>query len=166
MHQSTANISGVWTNSAPFFQDSRGWLCPAMTNTTPIKNINWVLQNISRSKHNVLRGLHYQTTNPQSKFITLIEGEIQDIIADLRPDSPTYGQFSCYDLSAKKENQIFIPKGCAHGFLVTSEEDALISYLADDVYTPEAEKTLLWNHPDWNFPWKNSSPILSEKDSD
>ncbi|MEP2776134.1 MAG: dTDP-4-dehydrorhamnose 3,5-epimerase family protein [Luteolibacter sp.] len=161
-HPQVENIHGVTLAEKPKIHDARGWFLPAIGNddTHP----HWFLQNISLSQPGVLRGMHYQDPHPQGKLLTLIEGALQDIVADLRPDSPTYGQYAVYHLDAQGKNQIHIPKGCAHGFLVTGASPALISYLTDAPYCPECEKTLPWNHPEWNFPWSTDSPILSQKD--
>ncbi len=162
MDRQTETIHGVILSARPKIHDERGWFLPALNEHD--SRSSWVLQNISRSHPGTLRGLHYQDPFPQSKFLVLLEGTLQDIIADFRPDSPTYRQFAVYDLDARAQNQLFIPMGCAHGFLVTGSESALVSYLADAPYRPDAEKTLFWNHPDWNFPWLNPNPILSPKD--
>ena len=164
MNRQVENITGVITRTVTRINDQRGWFSPALNQDDTNIQSSWILQNISLSKPKVLRGLHYQTNHPQTKIITLISGEIQDIVADLRPDSPTYNQFAVYNLNYKNINQIYIPKGCAHGFLVTSSEDALITYLTDAPYDPTSEQTLPWNHPDWNFPWKTKENIISEKD--
>ncbi|MFK7850778.1 MAG: dTDP-4-dehydrorhamnose 3,5-epimerase family protein [Akkermansiaceae bacterium] len=162
MHEQVENIHGVIISVRPRIKDSRGWFLPAMGNDDPEQS--WILQNISRSEPGVLRGLHFQDPCPQAKLLTLFEGQVQDIVADLRPDSPTKGNFAVYHLDADGRNQLRIPKGCAHGFLVTGNDSALISYLADAPYLPEHEKTLAWNHPDWSFPWLTDSPVLSQKD--
>ncbi|QTN32472.1 dTDP-4-dehydrorhamnose 3,5-epimerase family protein [Akkermansiaceae bacterium] len=162
MHSQAENIHGVIIAAKPRIHDTRGWFLPAMGNDGA--HPGWILQNISQSQPGVLRGLHYQEPHPQAKLLTLIEGTVQDIVADLRPDSPTFGRYSVYHLDAAGINQLHIPKGCAHGFLVTGESPALISYLADAPYLPECENTLAWNHPDWGFPWLTDSPILSDKD--
>jgi dTDP-4-dehydrorhamnose 3,5-epimerase len=162
MNREIENIHGVTIATRAKLHDERGWFLPALKEEGP--HSDWVLQNISHSHPGTLRGLHYQDPHPQSKLLTLIEGSAQDIIADLRPDSPTYQQFAVYHLDARAENQLYIPKGCAHGFLVTGTSPALVSYLADAPYRPDSERTLLWNHPDWNFPWLTKSPVISQKD--
>lgn len=162
MHRQVEKIHGVTLSAKAMIHDQRGWFLPALDKNSP--NEKWVLQNISLSQPGVLRGLHYQDPHPQSKLITLIQGQVQDIIADLRPDSPTYQKFAVHHLEAGAENQLHIPKGCAHGFLVTGSSPALLSYLTDAPYLPASEKTLPWNHPDWKFPWLTDSPILSPKD--
>jgi len=162
MHSQVESIHGVTIATKPKIHDPRGWFLPVMGDGDP--HSEWILQNISRSEPGVLRGMHYQEPCSQNKLLTLIEGTLQDIIADLRPDSPTFQKYAVYHLNAEAENQLHIPKGCAHGFLVTGTIPALISYLADGPYLPACEKTLPWNHPDWNFPWLKESPVLSPKD--
>lgn len=162
MERQTKSIHGVIPSTRTRIHDERGWFLPTLTENDP--SHGWILQNISLSQPGTLRGLHYQDPFPQSKFLMLLEGTLQDIVADLRPDSPTYQRFAVYHLDAKAQNQLLVPKGCAHGFLVTSAGPALISYLTDAPYRPQAEKTLFWNDPEWNFPWSNPSPILSAKD--
>ncbi|MGJ8697114.1 MAG: dTDP-4-dehydrorhamnose 3,5-epimerase family protein [Verrucomicrobiaceae bacterium] len=162
MNREVKNIHGVTVSAKAKLHDARGWFLPALDKDCP--QADWVLQNISRSNPNTLRGLHYQDPHPQAKLVTLIEGTAQDIVADLRPDSPTYLRFAVYHLDAEADNRLFIPRGCAHGFLVTGPGPALLSYLTDAPYHPDSEKTLPWNHPDWNFPWLSKSPILSPKD--
>lgn len=162
MNRQTETIEGVMLTSKPRIPDDRGWFLPALTEDDP--SASWVLHNLSRSRPGTLRGLHYQDPHPQNKFLVVIEGTLQDIVADLRPDSPTYQKFAVYQLDSRERNQLFIPAGCAHGFLVTGGKSALVSYLADAPYRPEAEKTLAWNDPGWNFPWQEDDPILSCKD--
>lgn len=162
MHSQVENIHGVTIAAKPRLHDPRGWFIPAVGNGDA--HPGWILQNISRSQPGVLRGLHYQDPNAQAKLLTVIEGTLQDIVADLRIDSPTFGKYAVYHLDADGQNQLHIPKGCAHGFLVTGSSSALITYLADAPYLPECEKTLAWNHSEWNFPWQTDSPILSQKD--
>ena len=151
-----AAIPGLIVRRKPKIADRRGWFLPALDNSDPPGG--WLLQNIARSHPGVLRGMHFQDPEPQTKLLTLIEGSVQDIVADLRPDSPTYLTFAVHHLEAAGENQLLIPKGCAHGFLVTGTVPALFSYLADAPYRPDCEKTLRWDHPDWSFPLADRPP--------
>lgn len=155
-------IQGVELTTRQRLHDERGWFLPALTEGDP--PLPWVLLNFSHSEPGALRGLHYQDPHPQNKFLMLLAGALQDIVADLRPDSPTYQCFAEYDLEASGPNQIFVPRGCAHGFLVVGDEPALVAYLGDAPYRPEAEKTLFWDDPAWKFPWRHGAPILSPKD--
>lgn len=122
--------------------------------------------NCSKSTKGVLRGMHFQQApHAQSKLIAVTKGEIQDVIIDIRDDSPTFGQHYSTVLSAKKKNQLFVPKGFAHGFLVLSEE-AEIFYAIDDFYAPESEGGIRHNDPNLNINWmlEDSEIILSDRD--
>jgi dTDP-4-dehydrorhamnose 3,5-epimerase len=127
----------------------------------------FVQDNHSGSKRGVLRGLHYQIHRPQGKLVRAIVGEVFDVAVDLRRESPSFGRYVDYALSAEKKNQIWIPPGFAHGFYVVSDW-AEVLYKTTDDYTPEWERTLLWNDPAVDIPWplvNGHVPILSKKDS-
>lgn len=120
--------------------------------------------NISFSKAGVLRGLHAQNPLPQAKLVQVLSGEIWDVAVDIRPASPTFGQWVAAALSAANHAQLFIPRGFAHGFLVTGDH-ALVNYKVAGPYKPEHEFTLLWNDPDLAISWPHDSPLLSGKDA-
>jgi dTDP-4-dehydrorhamnose 3,5-epimerase len=124
-----------------------------------------VQDNESRSRRGVLRGLHFQRAHPQGKLVRAVLGEVFDVAVDLRPGSPTRGKWHGVTLSGERHNQFYIPPGCAHGFLVLSEE-AVFAYKCTDFYHPEDEGGLLWNDPDLGIAWPDTGvePILSEKD--
>ncbi|MBZ8180067.1 dTDP-4-dehydrorhamnose 3,5-epimerase [Oscillatoria salina] len=125
---------------------------------------NFVQDNHSRSRQNVLRGLHYQIQQPQGKLIRAVIGEIFDVAVDIRQTSPTFGQWISCILSAENKRQLWIPPGFAHGFLVISEI-AEVLYKTTEYYAPEHERTILWNDPELNINWSLSdSPIISAKD--
>ncbi|MGI0482278.1 dTDP-4-dehydrorhamnose 3,5-epimerase [Geminocystis sp. CENA526] len=127
-------------------------------------NINFVQDNHSRSSQNVLRGLHYQIKQPQAKLVRVIAGEILDIGVDIRKSSPTFGQWVGVILSAENKQQLLIPEGFAHGFLVLSET-ADVLYKTNNYYNKEFDRAIRWNDPDININWNSkTSPILSEKD--
>lgn len=128
------------------------------------EKITFVQDNISKSKQNVLRGLHFQTEKPQGKLISVLEGEVWDVVVDLRADSSTFGQYDINTLSSKEPSLLWIPPGFAHGFFVESTS-AIFSYKTTDYYHPVGEKTLLWNDKNINIKWPSLSPILSDKDS-
>ncbi len=111
-----------------------------------------VQSNLSRSARGVLRGLHFQNPEPQGKLVMALEGEVFDVAVDIRPDSPTYGQWYGATLKAETHNQIFVPEGYAHGFLVTSET-ALVCYFCTHYYRPQCEHSLLWNDPEIGIAW-------------
>jgi dTDP-4-dehydrorhamnose 3,5-epimerase len=117
--------------------------------------------NQSISKCNVLRGLHYQSSNPQAKLVSVSSGTVLDVFVDLRKDSPTFGQWDSYVLF--DNDLIYIPEDFAHGF-VTLTEEATFNYLVSDFRYPQYERTLMWNDPDLNIQWCVTNPILSDKD--
>jgi dTDP-4-dehydrorhamnose 3,5-epimerase len=129
-------------------------------------NSIFVQDNQSRSTRGVLRGLHYQRgAYAQAKLVRCIEGEVLDVVVDIREGSPTYGQSMSILLSAENKKQLYIPRGFAHGFLVLSET-AEFFYKCDNFYSKESEGGVLFNDPALNIDWQFdlSLAILSEKD--
>jgi dTDP-4-dehydrorhamnose 3,5-epimerase len=128
-------------------------------------DVEFVQDNHSRSKRNVLRGLHYQILQPQGKLVRVVSGEVFDVAVDLRRSSPTLGKWVGVTLSAESARMAWIPPGFAHGFLVLSEQADFI-YKATDYYAPEHERTLLWNDPEIGVRWPlQGPPVLTQKDS-
>lgn len=130
------------------------------------QEINFVQDNQSFSSKGVLRGLHYQTgAHAQAKLVRVLSGEVLDVAVDIRPDSPTFGQYVAVVLSAENKKQLFIPRGFAHGFLVLSET-ATFFYKCDNFYNKESEGGIIYNDPtigiDWQMDFENL--IISEKD--
>ena len=131
-----------------------------------IGNVKFVQDNESKSSRGVLRGLHFQ--NPpyaQAKLVRCLKGSVLDVALDLRKDSKTYGCFETTLLSEENKNQLFIPKGFAHGFVVLSET-AIFSYKVDNYYNSDSESGILWNDPDLKIDWKinKNEIIVSQKD--
>lgn len=124
---------------------------------------DFVQDNLSYSSYGVIRGLHFQHPYGQGKLVYVIEGEIYDVVVDIRRNSPTFAQWAGYYLSGKNRRQIYIPVGFAHGFCVTSAT-ALFAYKCTDYYKPETEKGILWNDPYLKINWPIAEPILSDKD--
>jgi len=120
---------------------------------------------MSYSKKNVLRGLHYQTTNPQGKFISVLKGKIFDVSVDLRKNSKTYGKYFSCILSDKNSKSIYIPEGFAHGFY-TLEKDNYIFYSCTNYRSKKSEKILKYNDKQLKIKWplKNDKVIISKKD--
>jgi dTDP-4-dehydrorhamnose 3,5-epimerase len=124
----------------------------------------FVQDNHSYSRYRVLRGLHFQKEPyAQAKLIRCIRGEIYDVTVDLRIDSATFGKYVAVTLSENNKYQLYIPRYCAHGFLVVSASAEVI-YKVDKLYAPEYEGGLIWNDPDVNIFWPHETPILSRKD--
>ena len=124
---------------------------------------NLVQDNLSFSKKDTLRGLHFQITHPQAKLVQAVTGEIFDVAVDIRPESPTFGKWSGALLSEENKRQLFIPEGFAHGFCVLSE-NAHVAYKCSDYYNPEDEGGILWSDPAVAIDWPVKDPILSDKD--
>lgn len=125
---------------------------------------HFVQDNHSKSIKGTLRGLHYQITRPQSKLCRVIQGEVLDVVVDLRRGSPGFGQYVSVLLSAENMRQIYIPAGFAHGYLVLSATAEFL-YKCSDFYFPEYERGVIWNDPEIGVHWGIQNPILSPKDS-
>ena len=123
----------------------------------------FVQDNQSFSTKGTLRGLHYQLRHPQSKLCWVVEGEVLDIAVDIRKNSPTFGKSIGIILSAEKQNQIYIPRGFAHGFLALTDKIRFF-YKCSDFYFPEDERGILWSDPDLAISWGLADPVISEKD--
>tara|TARA_Y100001970_G_C14173647_1_gene825639 strand:+ start:1028 stop:1549 length:522 start_codon:yes stop_codon:yes gene_type:complete len=118
---------------------------------------------VSKSKKNVLRGLHFQTINPQGKFLSVIKGKIFDVAVDLRKNSKTYlKHFSC-EISDKNNLSIYIPPGFAHGFYCYDKENVIL-YGCTMYRHKNSEKGLIWNDKKLNIKWPRKKPIISRKD--
>ena len=127
-----------------------------------IKN-KFVQDNISVSKKNVVRGLHYQKLKPQGKLISVIKGTIFDVAIDIRKNSNTFGKHQSFILSDKNSRQLWIPKDFAHGFLSLTSE-TIVNYKCTDFYDPKDQNTIIWNDKDLKIRWPIKNPIISKKD--
>jgi dTDP-4-dehydrorhamnose 3,5-epimerase len=128
-------------------------------------DLEFVQDNHSSSRRNVLRGLHYQVRQPQGKLLRVIAGEVFDVAVDLRRSSPTFGRSAVFNLDAASRRMAWIPPGFAHGFLVLSEQAQFV-YKATDYYAPEHERGVLWSDPQLRVHWPlEGPPILSPKDA-
>lgn len=151
------------------FQDDRGFFMETFrANLLADNGINYqfLQDNHSGSKKNILRGLHYQIRHPQGKLVRAIRGEIFDVAVDLRRSSVTFGQWVGVTLSEVNKKMLWIPSGFAHGYYVLSDW-AEIVYKATDYYDPESDRSIVWNDPDIAINWPIPSytePLLSEKD--
>lgn len=128
--------------------------------------INFVQDNQSKSSKGVLRGLHYQEgKQAQAKLVRVLAGEVLDVAIDLRKESPTYKKVFITILSIENNKQLFVPRGCAHGFLTLSNS-ATVFYKCDNFYNKESEKGIRYNDPEFAINWqmKDSDLVLSEKD--
>ena len=150
------------------FNDERGFFFESFNQKTFNKligrEVKFVQDNQSRSKKNVIRGLHFQIEKPQIKLIKVISGSIFDVVVDIRKQSKNFGKHISVELNAEDNKQLWIPEGFAHGFLVLSEI-AEVQYKVSEFWDPELERSLLWSDEDLNINWPlSSNPIISSKD--
>jgi dTDP-4-dehydrorhamnose 3,5-epimerase len=126
-------------------------------------SLEFVQDNHSRSCQGVIRGLHFQKKNPQGKLVRCIQGEILDVVVDIRIGSPTFGHNVCVKLNQENKKQIWMPPGLAHGFSVISKTAEFL-YKATDFYNPQDEAGIRWNDPELAIDWQVKNPQLSKKD--
>ena len=126
--------------------------------------VNFVQDNHSRSQPGVVRGLHYQRAPGQGKLVGVTLGRIFDVALDIRPDSPTYGQTACVELSDMNGLLLWVPYGFAHGFCVLGDAPADLLYKVDAPYSPEGEGGILWNDPELAIAWPVENPIVASRD--
>ena len=127
-------------------------------------DVDFVQDNHSRSAQGVLRGLHYQIQHPQGKLVRVVAGAVFDVVVDIRRSSPTFGQWVGIELSAENKKMLWVPPGCAHGFLVLSDGTEFL-YKTTDYYAPASERAIAWNDPQIGIAWPLPfAPLLSAKD--
>jgi dTDP-4-dehydrorhamnose 3,5-epimerase len=161
------NIPGVIIVEPALFPDDRGFFTETHHAGRYRENglsALFVQDNYSHSKKGVLRGLHYQKQYPQAKLVYVIQGEIWDVIVDMRKNSPTFGQWEAVTLTGPNRMQVYVPEGCAHGF-VTLSDTADVMYKCTALYAPGDEGGVRWNDPDVGIAWPITQPILSAKDA-
>ncbi len=124
----------------------------------------FVQDNLSKSSRGVLRGLHYQHPYDQAKLVSVPHGKVLDVAVDLRVGSPAFGTSVAVELSGDEQQQLYIPRGCAHGFFVLSDW-ALLHYKCDEIYHQESEGSVRYDDPELGIAWPEVSPTLSAKDA-
>jgi len=161
-------LEGVFVIEPNVFGDERGFFFESFNKkkfkTETGHDLEFVQDNHSKSAHGILRGMHYQIENVQDKLVRVISGEVFDVAVDLRKSSPNFGKWVGEILSADNKKQLFVPKGFAHGFVVTSNE-AEVLYKTTDFYTPAAERYLNWNCPQIGITWPIDAPTLNDRDA-
>jgi len=123
----------------------------------------FVQDNLSFSRRGVVRGLHYQLRRPQGKLVMAVQGEVFDVVLDIRRGSPWFGKWLSTGLDGESGRQLYIPPGYAHGFCVVSEA-ATFLYKVTDYYEPGDEYGIRWDDPDLRIPWPVTAPVLSDRD--
>jgi dTDP-4-dehydrorhamnose 3,5-epimerase len=149
------------------FEDGRGYFFELWSDRLSRQmgyDVRFVQDNISFSRKGVLRGLHFQNPHPQGKLVTVLQGEVLDVVVDLRKKSSTFGKWRAVVLSGENKLQMFVPPGFAHGFLVRSEA-ALFHYKCTEFYYPEDEVCLRWDDPEIGIDWGSAKASLSGKDA-
>lgn len=170
MKVTKTKIEGCFLIEPKVFEDDRGYFFESfnqekfelLTGAKPF----FVQDNQSKSTRGVLRGLHFQVgKHAQAKLVCVLQGEVMDVAVDLRSGSKSFGQVVTHILNDENRKQMFIPRGCAHGFITLSEE-AIFSYKCDNFYNKEAEGGIIYNDPTFGIDWMldESELILSEKD--
>lgn len=163
-------LKGCFIIEPKIINDERGYFMESFNEQTFQKGVgektHFVQDNQSFSSKGVLRGLHYQCGEfAQAKLVRVLQGEVLDVVVDIRPNSETYGQYVSILLSAENQKQFFVPRGFAHGFLVLSDT-ATFFYKCDNFYNKESEGGIVYNDSDININWQFSidNLIISEKD--
>lgn len=149
------------------FRDERGFFYESFNERTMAElgiKQRFVQDNQSHSRQNVLRGLHYQIKQAQGKMLRVVAGEIFDVAVDLRRSSPSFGKWMGVRLSSADRKMVWVPPGCAHGFVVLSES-ADVLYKTTDFYAPEHERTIHYGDADLNIQWPVRVPIVSANDN-
>ena len=161
---------GLFVIDPKVFEDSRGYFYESYNKLKLIEqglSAEFVQDNQSKSSYGVVRGLHYQLSPyAQTKLVRVLEGNILDVVVDIRKGSPTFGKSFSIELSTDNKKQLYVPKGFAHGFSVLSNT-AVVFYKCDYIYTPSAEAGIRYNDQYINIDWKVdlSKVIVSQKDS-
>jgi dTDP-4-dehydrorhamnose 3,5-epimerase len=168
MKAQATRIPGVLIVEPAVFGDDRGFFLESF-NEREMRRIgidaHFVQDNHSRSQRNVLRGLHYQISQPQGKLVRVTSGKVFDVAVDIRRGSTAFGKWVGVELSAENKRMFWLPPGMAHGFVVLSDTADFL-YKATAYYAPEFERTILWNDPHLGIEWPLvGEPILSAKDA-
>ncbi len=166
MKVEATELPGVLELLPRVFGDERGWFLETWQRDRYIGHgigPDFVQANASHSRCGVLRGLHYQWPQPQGKLVWVSSGQVLDIAVDIRPDSRQFRRSVARELDAERHNQLWIPEGFAHGFLVLSEQ-ATFHYLCTRPYSAENDAAIAWNDPDLGIDWPIAKPELSPKD--
>lgn len=160
-------IDGVLLIKPKVFFDDRGFFLETYKKSIFFEagiREDFMQDNFSFSKKNVLRGLHLQRKpKPQSKLVRCVQGDILDVIVDVRKDSKTYAKWLAFRLNDINQHILYVPEGFLHGFVVLSNS-AIVHYKASNEYCPECEDGVVWNDTLLNIDWQTQETIVSSKD--
>ncbi len=159
-------LPGVLLIKPDVFGDERGYFLE--TYRRPLYahhglDVEFVQDNESLSRANVLRGLHYQLHHPQGKLVRVVRGAVFDVAVDIRRDSPSFGQWVGVTLTGENKHQLYIPTGFAHGF-VTLEDETVFSYKCTEIYHGDDDRGIRYDDPEIGIQWPVEKPLLSDKD--
>jgi dTDP-4-dehydrorhamnose 3,5-epimerase len=162
------SLPGVLLITPTIYRDSRGTFHETFNQRQMAEAglpAEWPQDNFSLSRKNVLRGIHYQVTQPQGKLVWVTRGAVFDVAVDLRRSSPAFARHFAVQLDGEKGKMLWIPQGFGHGYLALTE-DVGFAYKMTDYYSPTGERAIAWNDPDLAIPWPidASTVILSDKD--
>jgi len=164
---SPTKFDEVWLIEPTLYRDARGFFLETYQKDRYLRAgipSTFVQDNVSESAHGALRGLHFQNPRAQGKLVYVLRGEVFDVAVDVRRGSPTFGKWYGTHLSAENHHQLWIPRGFAHGFCVTSEE-AIFAYKCTDYYDAQAELVIRFDDPALGITWPVADPVLSPKDA-
>jgi len=155
------NFKDLFVIEGQNFKDSRGSFREILRENLLKKNFKF--QITSKSKRNVIRGLHFQKKKPQGKYVSVLKGKILDVCVDIRKKSKTFGKYFQIILSEKNCKSIYIPPGFAHGFRTLHKENIVV-YSCTEYRDQKSESGILWNDQSLKINWKIKKPIISTKD--
>jgi len=163
---SATSLPGVLIVEPQVFGDDRGFFLESFNSVRFAEHglpTHFEQDNHSRSRQNVLRGLHYQLLKPQGKLVTVVRGEVFDVAVDIRRGSPTFGRWFGTVLREDEHRYVYIPPGFAHGFCVLSDSADFV-YKCTSVYDTDDDRGVLWSDPEIGIEWPVTEPQLSSKD--
>lgn len=166
MKATQLRIPGMYLIEPKAFGDERGYFLETYASKRYAEAgivEHFVQDNLSRSRRGTLRGLHLQNPHGQGKLVSAVMGKVWDVAVDVRRGSPTFGQWEGLELSDENHHQLYVPPGCAHGFLVLSDV-ALFSYKCTDFYHPECELGICYSDPDLAIAWPGEIGEVSARD--
>ena len=168
MKVTETKLEGVLIIEPEVFGDARGWFMETYSKKKmPWVDSEFVQDNQSYSAlKGTLRGIHFQRAPmAQAKILRCSRGALMDYAVDIRPDSDTYKQWICVELSAENKKQLYIPRGYGHAFITLTDDTELI-YKTDNYYSPEHDCAILWSDPELGIDWGTGEPVVSDKDRD
>lgn len=168
MRFSETSLNGAFVIDLELIEDERGFFARTWCKEAfEEQGLNTGLSQISISfnaRRGTLRGIHYQVKpHEEAKIVRCTSGSIYDLIADLRPDSPTFKRWIAVNLTSTNRKMLYVPEGCAHGFQ-TLEDNTEVLYLITEFYRPEAARGIRWDDPAFQFEWPIAERIMSERD--